>query len=162
MKNQELFTTYVAPHLWEGWLWCDDGWGPKNQILDNVARATVDGHIVPVYIHPDNTIRSGRVRLGAEDAECTVASNERYKVAFPGKFWKEVLLTIKKLRQVGVKQQRWTLTSWVETKPGEPEQAIYRMFIVAGPKSGDEEIRIIQGSWIPTFQNSRAVAGWRP
>ena len=162
MNKKDLFTTYVAPHLWDGWLWCDDGWGPKNSILQNVARATIDGQNVPIYIHPHNTVRSGRIEVMGESSECTVVGDERYKIAFPGKNWKDLLVTIKKLRQVGVRKQQWTLTSWLDGKEGDPSQAIYRMLIIAGPKNGDEEIRIIQGSWKPSFDNARAVSGWRP
>ena len=161
MKNQKLFKRYVAPYLWEGWLWCDGGLGPKNEILSNVARPTIDGDIVPLYLHPYNAVRAARVRVQAETADCTAIADERYQVAFPGKHWRSLLKTIEDLRKCGVDEQRWTLTSWLSSRGADTSEAPYRMVVLAGPKKGDEEVRIVQGMWRPCFSEARTVAGWK-
>ena len=148
--NEELVSKYITPRIWDGWLWLDGGWGPRNDVNQTVAEKCLAGVNTPVYIHP-------YVELDRENGNREL--NERYRISFPGKNWKDVIKMIQQLQTLGVKEQRWTLDSHLRTTKA-IKGDIYRLLIIAGTSPESIEVRVLEGDWIPSFRNTQSKAGW--
>lgn len=148
--NDEMTKKYILPRIWDGWLWLDGGWGPKNAVNQHVAEECLAGKNTPVYINP--YVELDRYHGNRE-------LNKKYRVSFPGKNWTAVIEMIKQLQKLGVTEQRWTLDSHLRTTKA-TRGDIYRLLIIAGPIPESIEVRILEGDWIPSFTNTASKAGW--
>lgn len=157
-KLKEFFKTYVSPYNWDGYMWADGGWGPKNQILELADLNTIEKQRRPIFLGPYNDRRSGKVTIQGDTRDCSVDADERWQVTFVGEHFPELTHLIDTIRRFGVKEQRWTLTSHLSSQHPTIDRPVYRLHIVATQER--TEFRILQGTWKPSFENAHTVASW--
>jgi hypothetical protein len=145
---EELYVKYIQPYVWEGELWLDGGWGPKNSIQDLISDDPIQGFKVPFLVSPVNHI----------DFDTSKESNRRYTVAFPGEQWKLLVNFIEAVKGFGVEEQVYVLNSYFSTNLPEEGAQIYQLHIVA--RQDSTTIHIEKGKWVPSFDESLVVAGW--
>lgn len=148
VDHEELYTKYIQPYTWEGELWLDGGWGPKNNVQDLVSDDPIIGFKIPFHVCPVNDI----------NFESLKESNRRYSIAFPGEQWKILLNFINEIKNFGVEEQKYVLNSYFSTNLPTEGTQIYQLHIVA--KQDSTTIVIEKGKWIPSFEDSLIVAGW--
>ena len=140
-------------------MWADGDWGPKNGILNLADTDTMPSASArPIFIGPYNSSRPGTISIAGDTAECVVDSDERWHVVLNGEHWSKLMELIEDIRKLGVKEQIWTLTSWLSSQEPQLDRGIYRLNIVATQDS--TKFKILQGSWKPSFENPKTVANW--
>ena len=149
VDSLELFEKYLRPHTWEGELWIDGGWGPKNLIQELIADDPISGFKLPFYIKPENDINFS---LDSKESNC------RYLVAFPGEQWRILYNFMNAVKQLGVKEQRYILNSYFSSELPREGSQIYQLQIIV--REDSTTITIEKGKWIPSFDDSLLIAGW--
>lgn len=147
LSNLDMLEKFVKPSVWEGVLWVDGGWGPKNEIQDLMAGDPVIGFILPFFVNPTNDI---------DDSGKSV--NQAYSITFPGEQYTILMHFIEAIKKLGVKEQRYILNSYFSTKIPDEGKEIYQLCITVTQE--ETTITIEKGNWIPSFENSIPIAGW--
>lgn len=145
---EELYIKYIQPHVWEGELKLDGGWGPKNSIQELTSDDPLSGFKIPFCVSPTNDI----------DFELAKESNRRYKIVFTGEQWKVLVNFIEAVKSFGVEEQVYVLNSYFSTNIPEEGAEIYQLYITV--RQDSTTIHIEKGKWIPSFDESLVVAGW--
>ncbi len=148
LENEFLFQKYIKPYIWEGTLLIDNGWGPKDSVLDLTSDDPITGFKVPFYVAPQNTV----------DYTTGRDQDRHYTVAFPGEQWQLLYNFINAVRELGVEEQKYVLNSYFSTQIPEEGAEIFQLCITATPNK--TTISIEKGKWIPSFDDNLIIAGW--
>ncbi len=145
--QEYFFEKFIKPNIWEGILYIDGGWGPRNEVLEITSDDPINGFKVPFYVYPTCDI--------CEDTR--KETNKKYIVTFPGEQWKLLVNFMEIVKSLGVKEQRYVLNSYFSTKIPKEGEEIYQLHIVVNERT---TITIEKGKWIPSFDDSSLIAGW--
>lgn len=145
--QEYFFEKFISPHVWEGELYIDGGWGPKNEILEITSDDPITGFKIPFYLSPSCHI----------DEITRKESDKKYLLSFPGEQWKLLVMFIEEVKKLGVTEQRYVLNSYFNSQLPEEGKEIYQIHIVVNETT---TINIEKGKWIPSFDDSILVAGW--
>jgi hypothetical protein len=146
IPTSQFFIEYVLPYQWEGHLWLDGGWGPKNEVQELISDDPLTGFKIPFLVAAKNTL--------IESTEC----DKKYHIAFPGNSWPHLVNFIEAVKQFGVKEQKYILSSYFTSDLPEEGTNIYQLSITVTQDL--TTINIEKGKWIPSFDDSLIIAGW--
>lgn len=142
-----LFEKYLKPYIWEGDIWIDGGWGPKDKILELCVGDPINGFELPFYLTPVNEID--------DNGKSTM---ERYNLTFPGEQHLILQHFIEAVKESGAEEQRYILYSYFLNKPPDAGESIYQLNIIATQEK--TTFTIEKGNWIPSFDSSLLSARW--
>ncbi len=151
---------YINPYIWKGYLWCDGGWGPKNEVQEFMDTLTIDDHIIiePTSIMLDSFGNVIGTEIGTLDIdgltqlskETSLKScDEKYEVSFPGERLDclEKFVDFLKTRT----QAKFIL---------EPLNCTDPIRLVVENNKEEVEFRIEKGVWVSRYDNPLPLAGW--
>lgn len=134
VKQQALLDNYVKPFTWEGTVWLDGGWGPKNEVLyllDCQEDETGTKLRLPMNLMPVHTLVEQKL-IGQSGEYVSVEEKEmRYELVIPGEQYRLLLKLIQVLKELGVKEQIYVLNSYFSSQIPEEGSPIYQLRIVA-------------------------------
>lgn len=159
IKNKFLLEKYLKPYIWEGWLWVNDGWGPKDKIQNMMLGDPVSGFKIPFLLQPYNELLEKEI-VGPDGNQyyTTTETDHKYHVAFPGEQYQILIHIIDELIRLGVEEQKYVLNSYFSTQVPNEGSPIFQLHIEV--KKNEINFRVEKGKWVPSFEDTLTVAGW--
>jgi hypothetical protein len=160
-----LIDTYIKPHIWNGFLWCEGGWGPKNEIQDLYDSFDVTSYLIvePISRFVDSNGNDPLEDKGTLDLEGlkflnreAISLNEvdkKYVVSFLGTKKDYLERFVKEVAKF-TNDAKLILSNVINPSQGLPLQLTITI------KDGVVTYIIDQGAWKASFDSTNPVAGW--
>jgi hypothetical protein len=173
MDTKYFLDKYISPHVWEGELYVNGGWGDRNKVesfastfpfgifslnprheLLNLDAAFGLTRAKEINMQTDLQ----RAQLLNSENHSVKEINRHYNIAFPGSRHDIITIFLERLKSLKV-ESIVHLRNYLNDLGPKKDQPLYQLYITV-TKEGEIITRMSEGIWIPSFKQVKAVAGW--
>lgn len=181
--RKTIIKPYIIPHIWEGKLRIDGGFGTLNAgkfdnlgapitsmeeaiaylkdpkvLINNIPELDSDlyrGLDSPIYIEPFTAIEEDK---DGEGNVVVKVIDSGYKLVFPGAHVDLFLSLMDAIAKVTTELQEYELLSYPSTKPPMDGEPFYKLNITV--KDRRKTFSLVPGRWILSFENCHPMSQW--